>query len=193
MTFHYEIKMHGIVWSYSRSVSLAPLGKLISITEPHGESVQLAYDSSGNLLSLTTGLAGQVTFARDSQSRIISATRVRDGLTYLYSYGSNGQLASSSDFEENVTAYQYLPVAGNPATDGLLASITDPLGRALTFQYQADGRASSQTEPGNAVRRLQNLSQSTPLLSPSLWPPESSRLMNLSARANTKVGILCFS
>lgn len=39
-----------------------------------------------------------------------------------------------------------------PATGQLLSSITDPLGRTLTFSYQADGRASSQTEPGNALR-----------------------------------------
>jgi RHS repeat-associated protein len=146
-------KPHGIVYTFSNnSTQPATFGKLLSITEPHGESVSLAYDGNGNLLSASTGLAGSISFARNTSGQVTQVTRERDGLSYTYSYDSSSRLSSSADFDGNTTTYGYTSTPTNLATNSLLSTITDPLNRAITFSYQADGRAVSQTEPGNAVR-----------------------------------------
>ena len=150
---HYTlVQKHGITLTFSRNSAVAPIGRLISLSEPHGETVTLTYASNGYLASLSTGLAGAVNITRDSQNRIVTLTRVRDNLSYSYTYNSSGTLATSADFNNNTYQYGYLNQPSNPNINGLLSTITDPIQRVISFSYNSIGRASSQTEPGNATR-----------------------------------------
>ena len=149
---HYTLtQKQGITLTFSRNSSVAPIGRLTSLAEPHGESVSLTY-SNGYLSSISTGLAGSVTIARDSQNRVIGLTRVRDSLSYAFTYNASGSLATASDFANNTYQFGYLSQPSNPNINGLLASITDPIQRVWTFNYDSIGRMSWQTEPGNATR-----------------------------------------
>jgi len=150
---HYTLKRpHGISMTFSRNAAIAPIGKLLSLSEPHGETVSLTYDSSGNLSQISTGLAGVISLTRNSAGLVTQVTRQRDSLSYTYSYNSNGQLISSSDFDGNVTQYSYLVDAANAGRNGLLQSFMDPLGRVTSNTYDPQGRVISQTEPGSATR-----------------------------------------
>ena len=145
---HYTLnEMHGITLSFSRNKTIAPIGKLLSLTEAHGESIALTY-ANGLLSTIQTPLAGTVSFARNAAGLITKATRVRDSLSTTFTYDANGNLASSSDFQGNKTTYSYTSLG----TDSLLSNMTDPLGRSKTFQYDSQARCISQTEAGNATR-----------------------------------------
>ena len=112
--------------------SQATPGRLVRNTEPHGESVTLTY-VSGKLSTISTPLAGTVTLTRDAQGRVIQVTRVRDALSYAYTYDASGNLSTSADFDGNTTRYEY--------TGGLLSALEDPLHRRTLFTYYGDGRA----------------------------------------------------
>jgi RHS repeat-associated protein len=142
-------KRNGTKLTFSNGDTGFPSGKLESIIEPHGETIQLAYDANGKLASATTALAGTITFSRNEAGLVTNVTRQRDGLNYQYTYNSDGKLASSSDFDGNTTTYQYNTGQVGTRANGLLSSITDPLHRTTNFSYYDDGRAFEQTEPGN--------------------------------------------
>ena len=129
---------------------------LTSLTEPHGETVTLSYSSS-KLASVSTSLAGTISLTRDSAGRVIGVTRQRDSLSFSYTYDSSGNLASSADFDGNTTLYTYTlttPTVSGTTPLTVLSSIEDPLHRKTLFTYYGDGRAFTQTEPGNAHRKF---------------------------------------
>jgi len=143
----YEIDLpHGVKYLFNKDASSKIAGRLVSISEPHGETVSLAYDSSGNLSSVSSPFSGSISYTRDSNSHVTQISRIRDALNYAYNYDSSTKLLTqSADFNGNITAYAY--TAGNH----YLTSLTDPLGRTLSFQYDAQGRASQQTTYGGAT------------------------------------------
>ena len=148
---HYTLmRKDGVSYTFSRSSS-APIGRLTAITEPHGNSVQITYDSNGNLATISEPLVGTISITRNSGGQIGQITRVRDNLSYTYAYTS-GVLTSSADFDNNTTRYAYITNQPGTAAQGLLSSITDPLARQWTFTYYPNGRAYEQTEPGQAYR-----------------------------------------
>ncbi|MBI3543777.1 MAG: RHS repeat protein, partial [Deltaproteobacteria bacterium] len=164
----YELRQKtGVKLIFARATSPSsgtPAGALLSIVEPHGEAVTLSYTGSGKLASISTGLAGTVSLARDSAGHVTRVTRERDGLSYAYTFDTNGNLSSSADFDSNTTRYTYLTQnAGASSERTLLSSIEDPLHRKIEFTYYPDGRAFTQTEPGGGHRKFTYLSQATSL------------------------------
>ena len=142
-------KKNGTKLIFSNDALVAPRGRLTSIVEPHGETVQLAYDPESKLSSMHSSLSGTIRLVRNEAGLIESITRERDGLTYVFKYNSRGMLESSSDFDGNTTRYEYNEGQNNTPAHGLLSSIIDPLGRKITYTYYNDGRAFEQSEPGN--------------------------------------------
>jgi RHS repeat-associated protein len=153
---HYDLKeKHGIHLIFARNSTTIPTGRLTSLTEPHGTSVNLSYEN-GALSSVSTGLAGSISFTRNSSGLVTQVTRQRDNLVYQYGYNSQGNLSSSSDFDGNTTQYAYTSLSGDPMPGGLLASVTDPLGRVFSNSFYSNGTVYQQSEPGNATRTYNN-------------------------------------
>jgi RHS repeat-associated protein len=146
-------KPNGLTYSFSKDSSVAPLGRLTSIRERHGETISLFYNSTGDLTSVTTGLAGTISFTRNADRHVTDVVRQRDGLAYHFAYDSFKRLSASSDFEGNLTRYAYASNVSGSLSFGLLASITDPLGRVYSNVYDpTKGTVLSQREPGNGRR-----------------------------------------
>ncbi len=158
---HYELKKTGgmtYFFAYGNG-GAAPAGALVKMRDRHGQEITFTY-SGGALAQIATGLAGTVSITRDSSGRISAVTRDRDGLTYSYSYDSEGRLATSADFENYVTTYRYTSNRPGTKAQGLLASFTDPLQRVTSFTYYDNGQAHEQREPGNAYRAFSYVSSS---------------------------------
>jgi RHS repeat-associated protein len=147
---HYELVQKGkITLFFSKNATVAPIGRLLEIKDAHGAHVDLTY-TSGKLSSLSTALAGAITFTRNAKGLISKITRVRDDLSYEFTYDVNSNLITSSDIDGNLTKYAY--TTADNASKSLLSVITDPLKRTIQYFYNSDGTASSQIEHGNAQR-----------------------------------------
>jgi hypothetical protein len=92
------------------------------------EGVKSLADTNGNTLTITTnGIAHSsgvsVTFMPDNMGRITAITDSANN-QLNYGYGSNGSLATFTDFQTNTTSFGY----SNPAFPNLLTEITDTNG-----------------------------------------------------------------
>lgn len=144
---HFELKKkNGTIYVFSI------LGKLQSITNAHGVALTMTYDGNGKLASVTSPLAGAMSFTRNAAGQIATVTRVRDNLIYTYLYDSSGHLTTVTDFAANSYQYTYVSRRKNKSAQGLLASITDPLNRTLSFSYYSNGKIYRQIEAGGGTR-----------------------------------------
>ena len=149
---HYDMKQKfGVHYIFARNSAGVPTGRLLRVVEPHGETVELSY-VSGQLQSVSTGLAGAIQFSRNAQGRVIAVTRVRDGLTHTFGYDNQNRLSSASDFDGNVSRYGYINISADPTPGGLLQYVMDPLGRVYSNVFDSNGQVIDQYEPGNAHR-----------------------------------------
>lgn len=137
-------------------------GRLQSIREPHGESIQFSYDSNGRLLNASTTLAsgntGTFSFTRNDHN-LVSKITASDGksinLVYAYAYDASNNLISSTDFDGHATTYQYNSGQAGTSAANLLTSITDPIGRIKAFNYYQNGKVFEETDHGGAVTSFQ--------------------------------------
>jgi RHS repeat-associated protein len=126
-------------------------GKILQITDPHGESISFSYDSSGRLSSVSAPFAGQIAFTYNGANLISSVTRVRDNLTYSYFYQGDHKLKMVQDPQGRNYFFTYVSGSPNSLAQGKLETITDPIGRVLRFSYDSQGRALQQFEPGGGT------------------------------------------
>lgn len=149
---HYELKKKGATRLIFSRTGPEPFGALRSIVDPHGETISLTYDSSGNLKRLFNSFTGGVSFNLDSQGRIVQILREREGFSYTLSYDGSGRLQQTTDFTGRTTRYQYNAGQVGTRANGLMNQITDPLGRVTQFNYYDNGQVFEQIEPGQAQR-----------------------------------------
>ncbi len=98
-------------------------------------SESFAYDSLGNMVSMTDPLGNMTRYSYDEiggQSLLASDTDPLGRLT-TYTYDAAGDPTSATDPLGNVTSYTY-------DAAGALASGTDPLGKTTSFLTAADRR-----------------------------------------------------
>jgi YD repeat-containing protein len=110
----------------------------MSITDKNGNAVQLSYDGSGSLVTVTFPGGRSLSLAHDANGRI---TKVTDplGRTQTYSYDGSNNLATATDSLGGVTTYAY-------DANHHLTQITLPNGNTLLQNaYDAYGRVVSQT------------------------------------------------
>lgn len=143
------IRKGGNFYIYSKSLSSIPVGRLAYFEEVHGERITANY-SSGRLESVESPFAGRVSFNYDDQNRISSIYRERDDLTYTFSYTNEGYLATSADFENNITKYEYVTDRAGTKAQNLLNKIIDPLNQEIAFEYYDDGRVFQEIGKGGA-------------------------------------------
>jgi len=111
-------------------------GKLIRQTDRHAYMTTLAYDSSGNLVSVTDPAGRKLTVT--TTGGLVTAVKDPMGRTVSYSYDANSNLISVTDVAGKVTQYAY-------DSQHQLISITDPLAHQTTITYDSSTRVAKQT------------------------------------------------
>jgi RHS repeat-associated protein len=140
-------------------------GQLVRLINAMGTAVQLAYDPTNSLETITDALGNKTTYAYDQQGNIVAVVdtlggvtkRTYDqnnnklsetdplGLTTNFSYDQSGNMLSLTDARGNTTRYTY-----NSFNEVL--TTTDPLGATVSYTYDARGNPLTQTDAaGNAA------------------------------------------
>lgn len=112
-------------------------GQLTREVDRNGYQTQLAYNSSGQL-STVTDPAGRTLAFTYSGSHIASVTDPL-GRTWTYSYDASGNLVSATDPMNRTWSFTY-------DSSHQLLTLTDPRGGATTNTYNASGQVTSQTD-----------------------------------------------
>ena len=120
--------------------------RLLSVTQPNGDTVSYTYDGHGNRLSMTYPDGKTVTYAYDEMDRMVSVKGV-DGVTTTYEYDALGQRIKTSGGKET-TEYTYDEVG-----DLIAQTTTGSYDLALEYTYDLSGRMTgeSRTEKGKTV------------------------------------------
>jgi RHS repeat-associated protein len=141
---------NGVVYFFSKKTEFGPIGHLIQISDRFGETISFEYDSNEKLAVISSDFAGEVQYTRNSDGYVSSVYRVRDNLTYSYTYNSNHELMWATDFDNRTTSYDYQLIGSLP--EHYLTTITDSIGRTTDMTYDSKGRVIRQTEKGGGFR-----------------------------------------
>lgn len=117
------------------------------IEDPNGNTTAQAWDTHGNLSSVTDPLNDITGYTYDSLNDVTSVTDA-NGIKTTYTYDANGNLLSTSrpltsTGETQVTTFTY----GDSSHPGDLTAMTDPDGATWTYTYDAYGNRASSTDP----------------------------------------------
>lgn len=119
-------------------------GKLVSITQRNGWTMQLAYGDAGRIASVTNAFGRTLQFAHDEAGRLVSVV-APDGQRVAYAYDSAGRLARVTHADGATRGYQYEDARWPFALTG----ITDESGvRFASFSYDSAGRAVNTNHAG---------------------------------------------
>ena len=121
------------------------LNRLSQRTEPRGFLVNI-YDTVGNRIQVIDGQTNATNYAYDLNKRLTNVTyQVGPSIvgTVSFTYDAVGNRTRMTD-SLGTTTYAY---------DALnrMTNCTDSAGKAVTYQYDANGNRSSMTYPGNKV------------------------------------------
>jgi RHS repeat-associated protein len=124
-------------------------GQRTSLTDPDGNRTSFKYDASSRLSTITDANGATVeTLAYDAADRIASRTD-SEGYKLTYAYDNLDRVTKITYPNATSDSYDYTfqsgPNAGKPSLD--LRKHSDRLGRVTTFDYDADRRLISKTEP----------------------------------------------
>jgi RHS repeat-associated protein len=136
----------GQVWNYSYNTA----GQLSTITDPNNGITTYNYDSLGRLSTVqNANLKTALTLTYDSADRVETRTD-SEGYTLTYTYDKLDRVTKITypDSTNDVYDYKFLsgPNAGKASLE--LRKHIDRLGRVTTYNYDADRRLISVTEPG---------------------------------------------
>lgn len=149
----------GQITRYDRDSS----NQITAVTDPLGRTTRSDYDGNGSITRITesTGRATDLTY-HPTWNKVTSITRTLDDgtpVTYRFEYDDSatdgGRLLRAIDPLGHITHYDYT-TAGD--AHGLVASITDALGRVNTLSYGLRGDLSGVTDPlGHGVQLTHDL------------------------------------
>ncbi|WP_454056445.1 LysM peptidoglycan-binding domain-containing protein [Cupriavidus sp. Marseille-Q8015] len=139
-----------------------------AIANENGESMQLDYDASGNVITARSMLlvngtlkaVSAVTYGYDASNRLTSVTvdltpddaSVADGNVYRTTYtydGTSNRIASATQSDGTSLSFTYVQVAGQYR----IATIIDGLGKATSYSYDFANRRTTVTDPMGLVSR----------------------------------------
>ena len=112
-------------------------GNPTSIDE-NGKKITMVYDEMNRLVSYTDTMGNTIGYAYDSVGNLKTLT-YPDGKTVEYSYNLANQLTKVKDWNNHITTYEY-------DTHGRMVKQTYPNGAVLTRTYDNGGRLTSQKE-----------------------------------------------
>ncbi|HEY0636120.1 MAG TPA: RHS repeat-associated core domain-containing protein [Pseudonocardiaceae bacterium] len=112
-------------------------GKLISVTDPTGDTTEYGYDGAGRLTSVEDGRGRTWTYTYDEYGQLWTETDPL-GKTTRYTYDAAGRARTAQDRNGIVTTLQYGPdsqVTRRSSTDGSYTAYTyDALGRLASAE-----------------------------------------------------------
>ena len=119
-------------------------GQQCKATDGNGKTTTYAYNTSGQLTSITPPAPGvATTYGYDSLSRLTSV-RTPNGVTVTYSYDNRDQRTQTVYSVGGQVVYSY-------DGDGYLFSMVDSVGGTQTYAYDGLNRQTSITPPGSAA------------------------------------------
>ena len=118
--------------------------RLISVTQPNGETVSYTYDSHGNRASMTYPDGKTASYAYDDMNRLVSVKGV-DGATTKYEYDALGRRIATDGAKED-TVYTYDEV-GNLVSQ----TTTGAYDLALEYAYDLSGRMTQESRTENGA------------------------------------------
>lgn len=113
---------------YERDVT----GRILTQTDNGSNTVQYAYDVSGNMTNLTDQSGNRTAWSHDVENRQTRKT-YHDGKTVEYTYDAGGRLISKLDAGVRLTLYHYDPV-------GNMTNIVYPNDPEVVFRYDVMNR-----------------------------------------------------
>jgi RHS repeat-associated protein len=119
------------------------LGRTLSKTDAAGYTTSATYDAAGSPLTLTEADGGTWTFTYNGFEQLTSITDRRGRPVASMRYNSDGELTQRTTSDGDAT-YTYGAL-------GLVASTTDPLGRATTYKYDSAGNVTEVTGPDGRI------------------------------------------
>jgi RHS repeat-associated protein len=139
----------GKVWHYAWTTA----GQINTVTDPNSKVTTYNYDSLGRLSTIVNANSQtQATYTYDSADRIATYTDSQ-GYTLTYGYDNLDRMTSITYPDGTTDLYDYNfqsgPNAGTPSLE--LRKHTDRLGRVTTYDFDADRRLISVTEPTTAT------------------------------------------
>ncbi len=142
----------GQTWNYTYDT----VGQIKTVTDPNSGVTTYNYDSSGRLSTIVNANSDTVlTNTYDSADRIQTQTDSQ-GYTLTYAYDNLDRITQITYPDGTTDQYNYNfqsgPYAGTASLE--LRQYTDRLGRVTTYNYDADRRLTSVTEPitGSSTR-----------------------------------------
>ena len=118
--------------------------RLISVTQPNGETVSYTYDSHGNRATMTYPNGKTVKYTYDDMNRLIVVKGI-DGETTKYEYDALGRRIATDGAKED-TVYTYDEV-GNLVSQ----TTTGAYDLALEYAYDLSGRMTSESRTENGA------------------------------------------
>lgn len=129
-----------------RTYTYDPLGRLLTRTDPAGDTWTGTYDAAGHLTSLTDPTGATTAYTYNSLGEPLTETNPDGGLT-TYAYNSIGELVTETDPLGDKTSYTY-------TGSGQVASETSPTGGVTTYAYDGAGHEISTTNPDGATTSM---------------------------------------
>jgi RHS repeat-associated protein len=132
--------------------------RLISVTDPLGNSTRYTYDANGNLIAQTDGNGSTTTYQYNAANLLRSKTEPSDakrtGKSERYTYTANGRMATKIDRNGVTTAYTY-DIFGRLLTE-------DAGGQVQSYTYDANSNMLTMTDAtGTTTRTYDALNRNT--------------------------------
>jgi len=114
-------------------------GKLASVTDPAGRSLQFSYNQAGRISTISDPIGRAVAFTYDSSGNLTAAQDVGGGIT-RFTYDSSGahRLLTMTDPNGGLVSNAY-------DSSGRVVAQTDPMSRTTSFTYTVNAAGSQTT------------------------------------------------
>lgn len=162
----------GIQSSFGVNVAFArdDLGRITTITDPAGATLNYSYDANGDLVSATDQIGNTTTFGYIGNHYLNEVDDPGDGPSQILTYDDDGNLESITDANGNTVSVSIDPTTRTEivtSSDGANTTVTsfDDEGNPLTIDDVYDGESHIWTfeydDRGNPIARTDPLGAST--------------------------------
>ncbi len=132
-----------VILTMTTTYTYDDVNRLISETNPEGETTTYGYDLAGNRTTVTNPAGNMTTYTYDDVNRITAISDSLGGVA-SYTYDKNNNRLTEIDANGNTATYTY---------DGInrLIFITDPLSQTVSFEYDEVGNQIKITDRNGVI------------------------------------------